>query len=158
MNLLRLEDTLAERLGLTKSQPHVNQLMVPIHHSPDQLVIGASALSLLLDVSSSRVCNIKENIANHVSALRGVFVPLSEPLSAVALEGMEGTSGSAPGTANTTTALSIIVASTSIVRPISIDDYEVTGVDDQANADGNVADKDDNPFPNVDDAELNVSE
>ncbi|GJV92298.1 hypothetical protein Tco_1540111 [Tanacetum coccineum] len=120
MNLLRLEDTLAERLSLTESQPHVNQLMVPIHHSPDQRVIGASALSLSLDVSS--------------------------------------TSGGAPGTADTTTALSIVVASTSIVRPISIDDYEVTGADDQATADGNVADKDANPFPNVDDAELNVSE
>ncbi|GJW84786.1 hypothetical protein Tco_0157931, partial [Tanacetum coccineum] len=127
MNLLRLEDTLAERLGLTESQPHVNQLMVPIHHSPDQRVIGASALSLSLDVSSSRVRKIKENIANHVSALCDVFVPLSEPLSAVALEGTE-------------------------------DDYEVTGANDQATADGNVADKDANPFPNVDDAELNVSE
>ncbi|GJV82726.1 hypothetical protein Tco_1522624 [Tanacetum coccineum] len=52
MNLLRLEDTLANRLGLTESQPHVDQLMVPIHHSPDQHVIGASALSLSLDVSS----------------------------------------------------------------------------------------------------------
>ncbi|GJS40779.1 hypothetical protein Tco_0565822 [Tanacetum coccineum] len=153
MNLLRLEDTLAERLGLTRSQPHVNLLMVPIHHSLDQRVIGASALSLSLDVSSSRVRKIKENIANHVSALRGVFVPLFEPLSDVALEGTEGTSGGAPGTADTTTALSIVVASTSIVRPISIDDYEVTGADDQATADGNVADKDANPFPNVDDAD-----
>ncbi|GJX56928.1 hypothetical protein Tco_0286825 [Tanacetum coccineum] len=124
MNLLRLEDTLAERL----------------------------------DVSSSRVQKIKENIANHVSALRDVFVPLSEPLFAVALEGTKGTSGAAPNTADTTTALSIVVASTSTVRPISIDDYEVTGADDQATADGNVADKDANPFPNVDDAELNVSE
>ncbi|GJX52726.1 hypothetical protein Tco_0281095 [Tanacetum coccineum] len=158
MNFLRLEDTLAERLGLTESQPHVNQLMVPIHHFPDQRVIGASALSLSLDVSSSRVWKIKESISNYVSTLRGVFVPLSEPLSAVALEGMEGTSGGAPGTTDTTTALSIIVASTSIIRPISIDDYEVTGADDQATADGNVADKDANPFPNVDDAELNVSE
>ncbi|GJV22383.1 hypothetical protein Tco_1371403 [Tanacetum coccineum] len=158
MNLLCLEDTLAERLGLTESQPHVNQLMVPIHHSPDQRVIGASALLLSLDVSSSRVRKIKENISNHVSALRGVFVPLSEPLSAVALEGTEGTSGGALGTADTTTAVSIVVASTSIVRPISIDDYEVTGVNDQATEDGNVADKDANPFPNVDDAELNVSE
>ncbi|GKF25530.1 hypothetical protein Tco_0081424, partial [Tanacetum coccineum] len=35
MNLLRLEDSLAERLCLIESQPHVNQLMVPIHHSPD---------------------------------------------------------------------------------------------------------------------------
>ncbi|GKE23497.1 hypothetical protein Tco_1435009, partial [Tanacetum coccineum] len=152
MNLLRLEDTLAERLGLTESRPHVNQLMVLIHHSLDQRVIGASALSLSLDVSSSRVREIKENIANHVSALRDVFVPLSEPLSIVALE---GTSGGSPGTADITTTISIVVASTSIVRPISIDDYEVTGADDQATADKNVADKDANPFPNVDDAELN---
>ncbi|GJV40991.1 hypothetical protein Tco_1419431 [Tanacetum coccineum] len=158
MNLLRLEDTLAERLGLTKSQPHVNQLMVPIHHSPDQRVIGASALSLSLDVSSSRVLKIKENIANHVSTLRDVFVPLSEPLSTVALEGTEGTSDGTPDTVDTTTALSIVVASTSIIRPISIDDYEVTGAGDQATADGNVADKDANPFPNVDDAKLNVLE
>nr|GFC69467.1 hypothetical protein [Tanacetum cinerariifolium] len=55
MNLLCLEDSLAEKLGLTESQPHVHQLMVPIHHSLDQHVVGASTLSLLLDVSSSRV-------------------------------------------------------------------------------------------------------
>nr|GEV79303.1 reverse transcriptase domain-containing protein [Tanacetum cinerariifolium] len=36
MNLLHLDDALAERLGLTESQPHANQLMVPIHHYPDQ--------------------------------------------------------------------------------------------------------------------------
>ncbi|GJW66490.1 hypothetical protein Tco_0120914 [Tanacetum coccineum] len=48
-NLLCLEDTLAERLGLTESEPNVNQLMVPIHHSPDQPVIGAAALLLSLD-------------------------------------------------------------------------------------------------------------
>nr|GEV05331.1 hypothetical protein [Tanacetum cinerariifolium] len=91
MSLLHLEDALAERLGLVESQLHVDQLMVPIHHSQDQRVIGASALSLSLDVSSSRVRKIKENIANHISALCGVFVPLSEPLSAMALEGTEGT-------------------------------------------------------------------
>ncbi|GJX13392.1 hypothetical protein Tco_0205150 [Tanacetum coccineum] len=33
MKILRLEESLAERLGLTGSQPHVDQLMVPIHHS-----------------------------------------------------------------------------------------------------------------------------
>nr|GEV88825.1 putative transposase (putative), gypsy type [Tanacetum cinerariifolium] len=79
MNLLRLDDTLAERLGLTEYQPHANQLMVPIHHSPDQRVIGAFVLSLYLDVSHSQVWNIRENIASHVSALRDVFVPLTEP-------------------------------------------------------------------------------
>nr|GEU80348.1 hypothetical protein [Tanacetum cinerariifolium] len=55
MNLLRLDDVLAERLGLTESQPHVDQLMVPIHHSPDQRVVGASALTFSLEVSNSRV-------------------------------------------------------------------------------------------------------
>ncbi|GKE13376.1 hypothetical protein Tco_1416927 [Tanacetum coccineum] len=115
MNLLRLEDTLAERLGLTESQPNVNQLMVPIHHSPDQRVIGATALSLSLDVSNSRVWKIRENIANHISALHGVFVPLSEPLYAAALEGAEGTPGDAP---DTTTTLSVTFISSSAIPPI----------------------------------------
>ncbi|GKE08883.1 hypothetical protein Tco_1412434, partial [Tanacetum coccineum] len=39
---------------------------------------------------------------------------------------------------------------------ISVDDYEVTGTDDQAAANENVADRNANPFPNVDDVELNV--
>nr|GEZ44856.1 hypothetical protein [Tanacetum cinerariifolium] len=98
MNLLRLDDALAERLGLTESQPHDNQLMVHIHHSPDQRVV----------------------------ALRGVFVPLSEPLSAVALEGMKSTSGSAH---DTTTTLSVIFAGT--IPSISTDDYEVAHADGQ---------------------------
>nr|GEY53879.1 hypothetical protein [Tanacetum cinerariifolium] len=55
MNLLRLEDALTKKLCLVESQPHVDQLMVPIHHSPDQRVVGASVLSISLDVSSSRV-------------------------------------------------------------------------------------------------------
>nr|GEW70378.1 hypothetical protein [Tanacetum cinerariifolium] len=93
-------------LGLTESQPHANQLMLPIHHSPDQRVIGAFALSLSLDVSHSRVRKIRENITSNVSALRGIFVPLSEPLSAAALEGTEGTFGSAH---DTTTALFVMV-------------------------------------------------
>ncbi|GJS51657.1 hypothetical protein Tco_0625019, partial [Tanacetum coccineum] len=128
MNFLRLEDTLAERLGLTESQPHVDQLMVPIHHSPDQRVIGASALSLSLDVSNSRVRKIKENIANHVSALHGVFVPLSEPLSAAALEGTKGTSGATP---DTTTTLSVTFVLASTILAISTDDYEVAHADGQ---------------------------
>ncbi|GJZ82050.1 hypothetical protein Tco_0647044, partial [Tanacetum coccineum] len=102
MNLLRLEDSLAERLGLTESQPRVDQLMVPIHHSPDQRVIGASALSLS-------------------SALRDVFVPLSEPLSATALTGTEVISA----TIDTPTAPSTTLAFVSTITPISIEDYEV---------------------------------
>ncbi|GJT76639.1 hypothetical protein Tco_1043364 [Tanacetum coccineum] len=156
MNLLRLEDTLAERLGLTELQPNVNQLMVPIHHSPDQRVIGATALSLSLDVSNSRIRKIRENIANHIFDLRGVFVPLSEPLSDTALEGAEGTPGAAP---DTTTALYVTFISSSAIPPISTDDYEVAHADGQesAGADGQaVVDENVNPFPNIDGAELNI--
>nr|GFA01600.1 hypothetical protein [Tanacetum cinerariifolium] len=103
-NILRLEETLAERLGLTESQPHVDQLMVPIHHSPDQVVVDT-----------------------------------------------EGTSNVISATADTTTALSTTLASASTVVPIFVDDYEVAGTDDRAGADGTA-----DPFPNVDDAELNI--
>ncbi|GJX01134.1 hypothetical protein Tco_0185047 [Tanacetum coccineum] len=117
MNIIHLDDAIAERLGLTELQPHVDQLMVPIHHSPDQRVVGASALSLSLDVSRT-----------------------------------EGASDDIPATAGTTTALSITFVSASSTPPISTDDYEVVHADDQGNAGVDV-----DPFPNVDDAELNIS-
>nr|GEW63028.1 nonaspanin [Tanacetum cinerariifolium] len=126
MNLLRLDDVLAERLGLTESQPHVNQLMM------------------------------KENIANHVSTLRDVFVPLSEPLSAAALEGMEGTSDS---THDVVTTLSTTFVFASTIPPISTDDYEVAHADSQGGAsvdDETAAIDDMNLF--VSNVELNISE
>nr|GEX08000.1 hypothetical protein [Tanacetum cinerariifolium] len=128
INLLCLDDTLAEMLGLTESQPYANQLMVPIHHSPNQRVIGASALSLSLDVSHSRVRNIRENISSHMSVLRSVFVPLSEPLSVVDLEGTKGIFGSAQ---DTTTAVSVTFVFVGTIWPISTDDYEVSHADGQ---------------------------
>ncbi|GKG36449.1 hypothetical protein Tco_0444127, partial [Tanacetum coccineum] len=129
MNLLRLEDHLADRLGLTASQPRVDQLMVSIHHSLDHRVIGASALSLSLDVSNFRVQKIKENLANRVSALCNVFVPLSEPLSVTALTGTDGTSAVVAIPTGTTTALSVTFASTGVVRLIFTDDYEIVQAD-----------------------------
>nr|GEV77468.1 hypothetical protein [Tanacetum cinerariifolium] len=89
MNILHLEEHLAERLGLNESQPHADQLMVLIHHSSDKIVIGAFALSLALDVSDARVWRIRENIMSHRSLFQDVFIPLAEPLSVVALTGME---------------------------------------------------------------------
>nr|GEW93318.1 Gag-Pol polyprotein [Tanacetum cinerariifolium] len=151
INLLRLEDSVAEKLGLTESQPHVDQLMVPIHHSPDQRVVGASALSLSLDVSSSRVRRIKDNIAKHRSALRDVFVPLSEPLSVMALMGTKSTLNVIPATVDTITALSVTSVSTSLIPLISKDDYEITHAEDEKSVG-----VDANPFPDVDDAELTI--
>nr|GEW96556.1 hypothetical protein [Tanacetum cinerariifolium] len=83
--ILRLEDPVAEKLGLNELQPNVDQLMVPIHSSPDKAVIGATALSLALDASSSRVRKIWENIASHELVLRDVFVLFAEPFSTTAL-------------------------------------------------------------------------
>ncbi|GJZ89233.1 hypothetical protein Tco_0661015 [Tanacetum coccineum] len=120
MNILRLDEPLAERLGLDDSQPH-------------------------------------DNIANHRSTLHDVFVPLVEPLSSAVLEGTKGTSGTAP---ETTMALSVTFASTSSIPPISTDDYDVVHVDGQegTGADGQTgAGADVNHFPNVEDAELDIS-
>ncbi|GJX68395.1 hypothetical protein Tco_0304122 [Tanacetum coccineum] len=149
INLLRLDEALAERLGLNELHTYVDQLMVPVHHSPDQTVIGARALSLSLDVSHGRVQRIRENIADNRSALRDVFVSFFEPLFAVALESTWGTSN----VIDTTIALSVTLASASTILPISTDDYQVVHADGQEGIDADV-----NPFPNVEDAELNVSE
>ncbi|GJT33292.1 hypothetical protein Tco_0923711 [Tanacetum coccineum] len=115
------------REGLEELQPNVNQLMVHIHHSPDKVVIGATALSLALDVSSIR------------------------PFSAAVLTGTEGTSDVVPATADTTTAMSITLAFASTIAPIFVNDYEVVGTNNQAGTDEHAT-----PFPNVNDAELNI--
>ncbi|GKC99652.1 hypothetical protein Tco_1169927 [Tanacetum coccineum] len=157
MNILRLDEPLAERLGLDGSQPHVDQLLVPIHHSPDRTVIGATSLLFSLDVSCNRGKKIRDNIANHSSALRDVFVPLVEPLSSAALEGTKGTSGTS---LQTTTALSVTFASTSSIPPIFTDDYDVVHADGQesTSADGQTGGGADvNHFPNIEDAELDIS-
>nr|GEX95523.1 hypothetical protein [Tanacetum cinerariifolium] len=114
----------------------------------------ADYLSALQHLQS--VNKMRENIANHVSGLRGVFVPLSEPLSAAALEGMEGTSGSTPDVAAT---LSTTLVSASTIPPISTDDYEVAHAESQCVArvdDETVADDEMNLF--VSNADLNISE
>nr|GEW84007.1 hypothetical protein [Tanacetum cinerariifolium] len=125
MNILRLENVLAERLGLNDSQPRVDQLM-----------------------------KIKNNIANQRSALRDVFVPLVEPFSSAVLMGTEGTPSTAAGV---TTALSMAFASTSFVPLLSTNDYEIMGVVGQggASAKSQVVSEHADPFPNVDDVDLN---
>nr|GEY00956.1 hypothetical protein [Tanacetum cinerariifolium] len=156
MNILRLDEHLAARLGLNELQPHADQLMVSIHHSLDKTVVGASALSLSLDVSNARVWRVRENIISHRSLFQDVFVPFSDPLSTAALIGMEGTSSAAPATADLTTTLFVTLASAGIVTPLFVDDYRVMGTNDQLAVDESVIDEDANPFLNVDDAELNI--
>nr|GEY34698.1 hypothetical protein [Tanacetum cinerariifolium] len=156
MNIMRLEEHLAARLGLNELQPHADQLMVPIYHSSDKNVVGASSLSLALYVLDAHVWRIRENIISHGSLSQDVFVPLADPLSDAALTGTEDISGAAPATADLTTALSVTLTSAGTVAPLFVDDYGVMGTDDQSAVNESVIDEDANPLPNVDDAELNI--
>ncbi|GJY42230.1 hypothetical protein Tco_0429500 [Tanacetum coccineum] len=126
-----------------------------VAYNPSAEVDYVFALQQLQSVNFSLLA--ENNIANHRSALRDVFITLVEPLSTIALEGTEGTSGTA---LDTTTTLFVTFASASSIPPISTNDYEVVhaGGQEGAGADGQaVANENADPFPNVDDAELNIS-
>ncbi|GJV29128.1 hypothetical protein Tco_1385576 [Tanacetum coccineum] len=138
MNLLRLSDPLANLPGRSDLQPDVEQLMVPIHRPEDQVVLGASSLTFSLSVSHDRVERIRRNIAEHRSALAGVFAPLAEPFSVQSLTGAVNTSDAAPSAAATTTALSTTFASASTIPPVSVDDYVVADVVNEENVQPNV--------------------
>ncbi|GJY50308.1 hypothetical protein Tco_0441155 [Tanacetum coccineum] len=85
MDLLRLDDTVAETLGMTDLQPDVNQLMVPVHHKRDRVIIGSQALSVALDVCRGRVEKMERNLIERLPFLKDVFVSIDDPLSAEAL-------------------------------------------------------------------------
>ncbi|GJY64624.1 hypothetical protein Tco_0466084 [Tanacetum coccineum] len=131
MNLLRLEGPLANAPGMSDLQSDIDHLMLPIHRSKDQVVLGETSLSFALCVTHSRVERIRENVAAQRSALIDVWAPLVDPLSADNLMGAAGTSGSVPTTIATTIALSTTFVSTRSIPPITVDDYEITGTDDQ---------------------------
>ncbi|GJV47607.1 hypothetical protein Tco_1437819 [Tanacetum coccineum] len=70
MDLLRLDDTVAETLGMTDLQPDVNQLMVPVHHKQDRVVIGSQALSVALDICRGRVEKMERNLIERLPFLK----------------------------------------------------------------------------------------
>ncbi|GKB39632.1 hypothetical protein Tco_0884574 [Tanacetum coccineum] len=123
MKRLRLESPLVDAPRMSDLQPDGDQLMVPIHRSEDQAVLGSTSLSFALSVSHDRVERIRKNIAEHRSALAGVYVPLVEPLSVQNLTGAAGTSDVLPTAVATTTALSTTFASAITVPSVSVDDY-----------------------------------
>ncbi|GKA86333.1 hypothetical protein Tco_0808044 [Tanacetum coccineum] len=127
MNLLQLEGPLVDAPGMSDLQPHVDQLMLPVHRSEDQVVLGETSLSFALSVTHSRVERIRENVAVKRSAFIGVWTPLVDPLSVENLTGEAGTSDGVPATTVIITALSTTFASASSVPPITIEDYEIVG-------------------------------
>ncbi|GJZ83895.1 hypothetical protein Tco_0649068 [Tanacetum coccineum] len=119
---LNVSVPLADAPRINDLQPNVDQLMLPIYRSEDQVVLGETSLSFALSVTHYRVERIKENVAAKRSAL---IVTIA-----------------------TTTALSTTFASASSIPPITIEYYEIVGTDGpkdaQGNGRGNVA-----PFPTI---------
>ncbi|GJZ75737.1 hypothetical protein Tco_0640202, partial [Tanacetum coccineum] len=81
MDLLRLDDTVAEVLGMTDLQPDMGQLMVPVHHKQEKLVIGSQALSVALETCHRRVRKMERNLAERLPLLRDVLVCIDHPVS-----------------------------------------------------------------------------
>ncbi|GJW04836.1 hypothetical protein Tco_1563692 [Tanacetum coccineum] len=117
MDLLRLDDAVAEALGMTDLQPDVSQLMVPVHHKQDRVVIGSQALSVALDICRGRVEKMERNLVERLPFLKDVFVSLDHPLSAEALI-------EPPVVVPATNALSTVVIVPHSGPSVSVEDYE----------------------------------
>ncbi|GJY95294.1 hypothetical protein Tco_0511655 [Tanacetum coccineum] len=117
MDLLRLDDTVAETLGMTDLQPDVNQLMVPVHHKQDRVVIGSQALSVALDICRGRVEKMERNLIERLPFLKDVFVSIDDPLSAEALI-------EPPAEVPSTNVLSTVVIVPHADPSVSVEDYD----------------------------------
>ncbi|GJW32357.1 hypothetical protein Tco_0052389, partial [Tanacetum coccineum] len=117
MDLLRLDDAVAETLGLTDLQPDVSQLMVPVHHKQDRVVIGSQALSVALDICRGRVEKMERNLIERLPFLKDVFVSIDDPLSAEALT-------EPPAEVPATNVLSTVVIVPHTDPSVSVEDYD----------------------------------
>ncbi|GJW19408.1 hypothetical protein Tco_0026844 [Tanacetum coccineum] len=100
MDLLRLDNVVAKVLGITDLQPDVGQLMVPVHHKQDKVVIGSRALSIALETCHRRGRKMKRNLTDRLPFLKDVFVSIDHPLSAEALTILPETSNEPPANPN----------------------------------------------------------
>ncbi|GKB49749.1 hypothetical protein Tco_0900502 [Tanacetum coccineum] len=117
MDLLRLDNAVAEALGMTDLQPDVNQLMVHVHHKQDMVVIGSQALSVALNINHGRVEKMERNLVERLPFLKDVFVSLDHPLSAEALI-------EPPVEVPATNALSTVVIVPHSGPSVFVEDYE----------------------------------
>ncbi|GJU13936.1 hypothetical protein Tco_1136332 [Tanacetum coccineum] len=117
MDLLRLDDTVAETLGMTDLQPDASQLMVPVHHKQDKVIIGSQALSVALDICRGRVEKMERNLIERLPFLKGVFASIDDPLSAEALIEL-------PAEAPATNVLSTVVIVPPADPSVSVEDYD----------------------------------
>ncbi|GJU11269.1 hypothetical protein Tco_1133665 [Tanacetum coccineum] len=93
------------------------QLMVPVHHKQDRVVIGSQALSVALDICRGRVEKMERNLVERLPFLKDVFVSLDHPLSAEALI-------EPPVEVPATNVLSTMVIVPHSSPSVSVEDYE----------------------------------
>ncbi|GJY31187.1 hypothetical protein Tco_0414682 [Tanacetum coccineum] len=74
MDLLRLDDAVAKTLGMTDLQPDASQLMVPVHHKQDRVIIGSQALSVALDICRGRVEKMERNLIERLPFLKDIRI------------------------------------------------------------------------------------
>ncbi|GJW08561.1 hypothetical protein Tco_1570984 [Tanacetum coccineum] len=117
MDLLRLDDAVAETLGMADLQPDAGQLMVPVHHKQDKVIIGSQALSVALDICRGRVEKMERNLIERLPFLKGVFASIDDPLSAEALI-------EPPAEVPATNVLSTVVIVPHAGPSISVEDYD----------------------------------
>ncbi|GKB95121.1 hypothetical protein Tco_0981258 [Tanacetum coccineum] len=117
MDLLRLDDAVAETLGMTDLQPDASQLMVPVHHKQDRVIIGSQALSVALDICRGRVEKMERNLIERLPFLKGVFASIDDPLSAEALI-------EPPAEVPATNVLSTVVIVPHANPSVSVEDYD----------------------------------
>ncbi|GJW02073.1 hypothetical protein Tco_1560929 [Tanacetum coccineum] len=117
MDLLRLDDVVAKTLGMTDLQPDASQLMVPVHHKQDRVIIGSQALSVALDVYHGRVEKMERNLIERLPFLKDVFASIDDPLSAEALI-------EPPAEVRATNVLSTVVIVPHADPSVSVKDYD----------------------------------
>nr|GEV05970.1 putative transposase (putative), gypsy type [Tanacetum cinerariifolium] len=117
-------------------EPDVDQLMLHVYWTEDQVVLGETSLSFALSLTHLRVERIRENVAAKRYALIGVWTPLVDPLSVENLVGESDTSDGVPTIIATTTAMTTTFAFASSIPPITIEDYEIVGTDGLNDAQG----------------------
>ncbi|GKF68254.1 hypothetical protein Tco_0197933, partial [Tanacetum coccineum] len=124
MDLLRLDDAMAEFLGMINLQPDVGQLMVPVHHKQDKVVIESQALYVALETCHRRVRKMERNLAERLPLLKDVFFSINHPVSAEALAILPETSTEPLAMTLITTALSTVVIHPNSDPFLLVKDYE----------------------------------
>ncbi|GKE18191.1 hypothetical protein Tco_1425768 [Tanacetum coccineum] len=105
MDSFSLEGPLVEIPGAEELQPSLEQLMLPIHRAEDYVMVRGEIMEKRL-------------------SLMDVVVPLAEPLSSKSLIGKASTSAIS-ATAGPINTLSTTFASSGVVPPLSVSDYQV---------------------------------